>query len=567
MSSFSRAENQKRNASSSPIKTSRGTRVSLAPYQSNPHHFQGQPNGVNHSGFSLARIPVFPESGLTTLLQPLQRLHADDEQVQVRPLTEAEKQIETKESDNEELAARRKTLSEALIEQNQPGARIEAAKSGGRAIDEDARRILEPELGADLSRVRIHADAEADRLSHMVHAAAFTTGTHIFFRAGMYRPASEQGRHLLAHEATHVIQQAAGPVTAAFSIGNIAISEPNDRFEQAAEVNADRIARSLHSPLRGPIAFQNESIHQTNAPLPVPGHSSRPLQRMPIIQRVTVKDPDTQKEVELEKLSGDELERILLAAQDPLVYSSVSSEIKDRRDQKIKRKQRKASEEYSSAKKELKGELKAKKKKLKKGDLTSKEEERIKQEIKDLKKERRSLKESRQAQKDKESKAATGRLSKRDDLRYYLRKANILESGETFYFFEEPVRRHWIRRVTGDDLRATRREITTVSGDNMQKYTQAINDGKFKSVNGDNREVHIETSDGREFGSSHKTGSYPRLYPISGPTCTNLSHEELEALVDIRNAKEVNDYVTKNHKSADINAALAALTKAGIAIK
>ncbi|HJT56011.1 MAG TPA: hypothetical protein VJ761_05925, partial [Ktedonobacteraceae bacterium] len=300
---------------------------------------------------------------------------------------------------------------------------------------------------------------------------------------------------------------------------------------------------------------------------PVPARSSLPLQQRAIIQRVTVKDPDTQKEVELEKLSSDELERILLAAQDPLVYSSVSSEIKDRRDQKIKRKQRKASEEYSSAKKELKKGLKSRKKKLEKGDLTSKEEERIKQEIKDLKKERRSLKESREAEKDKESKAATGRLNKRDDLRYYLRKANILESGETFYFFEEPVRRHWIRRVTGDDLRATRRDITTVSGDNMQKYTQDINDGKFKSVNGDNREVRIETSDGREFGSSHKTGSYPRLYPISGPTCTNLSHEELEALVDIRNAKEVNDYVTKNHKSADINAALVALNKAGIVIK
>ncbi|HJT56999.1 MAG TPA: DUF4157 domain-containing protein, partial [Ktedonobacteraceae bacterium] len=313
MSSFSRAENHKRNTSSSPIKTSRGTRVSLAPHQSNPHHFQGQPNGVNHSGFSLARIPVLPDTGLTTSLQPPQRLHASDEQVQVRPPVESEKQIETEESDNEELAGRQQALSEALIEQNQPGARIEAARSGGRPMDERTRRVLEPELGADLSRVRIHADAEADRLSHMVHAAAFTTGTDIFFRAGMYRPASEQGKRLLAHESTHVIQQAAGSVTTAFSIGNIAISEPNDRFEQAAEVNADRIARSLHSPSRGPIALQNESIRQTNAPVPVPARSSLPLQQRAIIQRVTVKDPDTQKEVELEKLSSDELERILLA--------------------------------------------------------------------------------------------------------------------------------------------------------------------------------------------------------------------------------------------------------------
>src|SRR4051794_33344573 len=82
----------------------------------------------------------------------------------------------------------------------------------GQPLDASAQRRLEAGLGADLSGVRVHADAEADRLSRAVEATAFTTGSDIFFRAGAYNPASSGGLQTLAHEAAHVVQQAAGPV-------------------------------------------------------------------------------------------------------------------------------------------------------------------------------------------------------------------------------------------------------------------------------------------------------------------------------------------------------------------
>src|SRR5256886_9825679 len=45
---------------------------------------------------------------------------------------------------------------------------------------------------------------------------------------------SPAGRHVLAHELAHVIQQKAGPVDGSPAPGGIRLSDPSDRFEQAA---------------------------------------------------------------------------------------------------------------------------------------------------------------------------------------------------------------------------------------------------------------------------------------------------------------------------------------------
>ncbi len=84
---------------------------------------------------------------------------------------------------------------------------INSAKGGGQAIPEETRNFLEPRFGQDFSNVRIHTGAEADNLNNNLQAKAFTTGSDIFFRDGDYNPNSGDGRELLAHELTHVVQQ------------------------------------------------------------------------------------------------------------------------------------------------------------------------------------------------------------------------------------------------------------------------------------------------------------------------------------------------------------------------
>jgi hypothetical protein len=88
-------------------------------------------------------------------------------------------------------------------------AAIRRAAGRGRPLDDRVRRRMERGFGADLSAVRVHADATADDLSRRIQAQAFTTGNDIFFARQQYDPSSSRGEHLLAHELTHVVQQGA----------------------------------------------------------------------------------------------------------------------------------------------------------------------------------------------------------------------------------------------------------------------------------------------------------------------------------------------------------------------
>jgi len=121
------------------------------------------------------------------------------------------------------------------------GAQIQASAGHGSPLDTQTQRQLEGGLGADLSGVRVHADAQADQLSRAVDAVAFTSGSDIYFRQGAYNPGSADGQHLLAHEATHVVQQSAGPVAGTPSAGGVSLSDPGDAFERAAETSAAQL--------------------------------------------------------------------------------------------------------------------------------------------------------------------------------------------------------------------------------------------------------------------------------------------------------------------------------------
>jgi hypothetical protein len=79
----------------------------------------------------------------------------------------------------------------------------------GQPLAVSERSFFEPRFGASFDAVRIHTGGEADRLARSVDARAFTFNRHIVFRAGEYRPGTHEGRHLLAHELTHTIQQGA----------------------------------------------------------------------------------------------------------------------------------------------------------------------------------------------------------------------------------------------------------------------------------------------------------------------------------------------------------------------
>ena len=87
---------------------------------------------------------------------------------------------------------------------------LNGGKGSGQHLPISLRHSLESRFGEDFGGVRIHSDAPATRAARGLGARAFTLGHDIVFGAGEYSPHSQQGRRLLSHELTHVVQQRGG---------------------------------------------------------------------------------------------------------------------------------------------------------------------------------------------------------------------------------------------------------------------------------------------------------------------------------------------------------------------
>jgi len=85
--------------------------------------------------------------------------------------------------------------------------RLRRSAGHGAPMPQAVRTWVEPRLQSDFGDVRLHTDAEAAQLNRKLDARAFAHGRDLYFAAGAYDPYSHEGRRLLAHELTHVVQQ------------------------------------------------------------------------------------------------------------------------------------------------------------------------------------------------------------------------------------------------------------------------------------------------------------------------------------------------------------------------
>jgi outer membrane protein OmpA-like peptidoglycan-associated protein len=86
---------------------------------------------------------------------------------------------------------------------------LNASKGSGQTMGSGTQSFMENRFGADFSNVNIHTGSKASKLNNQINAKAFTTGNDIYFNQGEYAPNSSVGKHLLAHELTHTVQQGA----------------------------------------------------------------------------------------------------------------------------------------------------------------------------------------------------------------------------------------------------------------------------------------------------------------------------------------------------------------------
>ena len=83
----------------------------------------------------------------------------------------------------------------------------QALAAPGRPLNRVLRQDMEQRFGQDFSRVRVHTGPAAEQSADDVNAYAYTVGHHIVLGADRLETETHEGRRVIAHELTHVVQQ------------------------------------------------------------------------------------------------------------------------------------------------------------------------------------------------------------------------------------------------------------------------------------------------------------------------------------------------------------------------
>jgi hypothetical protein len=121
---------------------------------------------------------------------------------------EKEDKVQKKGKEEEEKSVQTKSnSSETKSQNNTVESKLDSSKGNGTTMDKTTKQEMEAGFGTDFSNVNIHTDSTAVQMSQELGAQAFTRGNDVYFNKGKYNPDSKEGKHLLAHELTHTVQQ------------------------------------------------------------------------------------------------------------------------------------------------------------------------------------------------------------------------------------------------------------------------------------------------------------------------------------------------------------------------
>jgi hypothetical protein len=155
----------------------------------------------------------------------IQRQETEEEEVQAKPLANAiTPLVQRQENGEEEEAQMKPEIQRQEAEEEEVQAKSDSStanmegleqqlgnsKGGGSPLSDEARSFMEPRFGTDFSDVKVHTDSSAVQMNQDIQAQAFTHGQDIYFNSGKYSPDTNEGKSLLAHELTHVVQQRGG---------------------------------------------------------------------------------------------------------------------------------------------------------------------------------------------------------------------------------------------------------------------------------------------------------------------------------------------------------------------
>jgi hypothetical protein len=128
--------------------------------------------------------------------------------------------------------------------------------SPGRPLDPELQQDMGQRFGHDFSQVRVHTGGEAERSAKDVNANAYTVGHRIVFGNGRFAPETYQGRRLVAHELTHVVQQSStSPFADIMSMKRLLQRDDIDPLEEMAGVTNASVHSIVIDPGSGRTRF------------------------------------------------------------------------------------------------------------------------------------------------------------------------------------------------------------------------------------------------------------------------------------------------------------------------
>ncbi|MDB5970549.1 MAG: hypothetical protein JWQ90_2999 [Hydrocarboniphaga sp.] len=145
----------------------------------------------------------------------------------------------------------------------------------GAPLERGLRMDMERRLGHDFSHVRVHADSAGADSARQIDAQAYTVGNHIVFGTGHFAPTTHSGRHLIAHELAHVVQQSSKGAAA----GNAGVVQRKPLRDPVGNESSPPL---LERPDPGPIVFDQPS-QSPPANISVPYAAPKPMAAQPPI--------------------------------------------------------------------------------------------------------------------------------------------------------------------------------------------------------------------------------------------------------------------------------------------
>lgn len=174
-------------------------------------------------------VQMQPEEEESVQMQPEEEVAAkEDEEVAMQEDEEVamqeEEEVATKEDEEvsmqeeeevatkEEEEVRKKSLAQRSGDGQATAtpalaSQLSATKGGGRSLPKDVNQEMSQKIGSDFSNVRVHTDSKAAEMNDGLGAKAFAHGNDVYFNKGNFNPSKPEGKKLLAHELTHVVQQ------------------------------------------------------------------------------------------------------------------------------------------------------------------------------------------------------------------------------------------------------------------------------------------------------------------------------------------------------------------------